>query len=66
MSDKVAWPELVGNTGEAAKAHILADDSSLNVIILPEGSFVTMDFNERRVRIYVDGEGNVISTPRRG
>ncbi len=66
MSDKVAWPELVGTDGEAAKARILADDSSLSVFILPEGSFVTMDFNERRVRIYVDGEGNVASAPRRG
>lgn len=60
------WPDLVGKSGEEAKAAILSDDSTLTVHILPEGSMVTMDYRLDRVRIFVDGAGNVVQVPRKG
>ncbi|KAH7285684.1 hypothetical protein KP509_33G040900 [Ceratopteris richardii] len=61
-----SWPELVGLPGEEAKCKILAEDPNLTVVILPEGSFVTMDFRTDRVRIFVDDKGIVTKTPHIG
>jgi hypothetical protein len=36
------------------------------VHVVPENSMVTMDFREDRVRIFVDGEGKVVSAPTLG
>mmetsp|Transcript_30910 Transcript_30910/g.67821 ORF Transcript_30910/g.67821 Transcript_30910/m.67821 type:complete len:152 (-) Transcript_30910:168-623(-) len=63
---KEEWPDLVGKSGEEAKAAILADDPKLTVHVLPDGSMVTMDFRLDRVRIFVDEEGKVVGTPRKG
>ena len=66
--NKSEWPELVGMTGEDAKKAI--EESSANTIkvvqVLPEGSIVTMDYSEERVRIFVNGDGIVTTTPRIG
>jgi hypothetical protein len=62
---KTAWPELVGANGEAAKAKI-ADATGFLVQVVPDGSMVTMDFREDRVRIFVDASGNVVTPPRVG
>ena len=66
--DGELWPKknLVGWTGEDAKFAVLAGDKTLkeeNVQVLPEDSMVTMDYREDRVRIFVDGEGRVVSQP---
>ena len=66
--DGELWPkkDLVGWTGEDAKFAVLAGDKTLkeeNVQILPEDSMVTMDYREDRVRIFVDGDGRVVSQP---
>ena len=58
------WPQLVGMPGEQAKAIIIKENPSLTrVDILPDGSMVTMDYREDRVRIFVDEAGNVVGTP---
>jgi hypothetical protein len=63
---KTEWPEVVGQTGQDAKAQILADRPDVTVYILPEGSFVTMDYRTNRVRVFINGAGNVASPPRIG
>ena len=65
MSAKREWPEVVGMTGEEAREIILAAGIK-DVFILPEGSIVTMDYSEDRVRIYVNANGIVVETPRIG
>ena len=62
------WPEkdLVGMTGEDAKAAVLAGNSGLTVHILPQDSMVTMDYREDRVRIFVGDDGKVVRQPKIG
>ncbi|XP_077984318.1 uncharacterized protein LOC144438962 [Glandiceps talaboti] len=60
------WPELVGKTKEEAKELILKECPDVQVDYLPEGSMVTMDFNEKRVRIFITEEGVVAVKPRTG
>ena len=57
---------LIGMNGEEAKAAIEAIDPLLSVHIVPEGSMVTSDFRDDRVRIFVDKDGNVAREPRIG
>ena len=64
---KSSWPELVGKTGEEAKAVILKENPYVTKVeILLEGSGVTMDYRQSRVRIFVNDEGIVAETPRTG
>eukprot|EP00934_Nitzschia_sp_Nitz4_P005946 Nitzschia sp. Nitz4//scaffold18_size181773//65842//66195//NITZ4_001913-RA/size181773-processed-gene-0.14-mRNA-1//1//CDS//3329540005//5936//frame0 len=66
MQDQpTSWPELVGMDGEEAKASIEAD-TDYKVYILKQGAMVTMDYRTDRVRIFVDTDGKVASTPRVG
>ena len=58
-----SFPEVVGLSGEEAKAAILELDSNYVVHILPEGTPTTRDFRPNRVRIFVDEEGIVRSPP---
>lgn len=59
-----SWPELVGKTGEEAKEVILSSGAGIdNVQILPEDSYVTMDYCTDRVRIFVDANGIVVRPP---
>ncbi|GLJ42704.1 hypothetical protein SUGI_0885360 [Cryptomeria japonica] len=60
------WPEVVGMLGEEAKKKIESENSDLTVVILPEGSFVTADFNNKRVRVFVDSNSIVTKTPKIG
>jgi beta-lactam-binding protein with PASTA domain len=64
--EKRSWPELVGKTGEEAKAAIEKEDPSLEVQIVPYGHVVTQDYRTDRVRIYLDPEGRVARPPRIG
>ena len=43
MDQPRSWPQLVGKTGEEAKQAILAEDSTLNVQVMPHDSIMTMD-----------------------
>ncbi len=67
MSAKNSWPELVGVSGESAKSRILSYRPDIKTIqIIPQGSMVTMDFREDRVRIFVDQQGKVAKSPHIG
>ncbi|KAK4487461.1 hypothetical protein RD792_005902 [Penstemon davidsonii] len=60
------WPELVGKTGKEAAAAIKEENPKLDVIVLKDGTPVTLDFRCDRVRIMINDCGIVISTPRIG
>lgn len=60
------WDSCVDKDAIICMDHIKLLDESLNVVILPYGSIVTMDFWTDRVRIYVDEENKVKITPRIG
>ena len=64
-NNKTSWPEVVGKmTGEEAKKVIEETNPTITVIqILPENSIVTMDYSISRVRIFVNDDGIVATTP---
>ncbi|KAF5188497.1 Subtilisin inhibitor [Thalictrum thalictroides] len=63
---KTQWPELMGLTVEEAKEKILLDMPRVVFQVVPPGHFVTMDFNTRRVRLYVDASGKIARAPQVG
>ncbi|WP_143196900.1 serine protease inhibitor [Streptomyces sp. CB00455] len=65
MEAKNEWPELMGKPAEEAREQIRAEFPEVSVHVVPEGSMVTMDFNEQRVRLFVK-DGKVVLEPRRG
>lgn len=61
------WPELVGRTADEAVAAIRRTNPDIaQVPVLADGSLVTMDFREDRVRVFTDAAGHVTRTPRIG
>jgi hypothetical protein len=60
---KTEWPELVGCTIKEAEEKIKADRPDLDVQPITVGTFVTQEFNEKRVRIWVN---TVAEVPRIG
>jgi len=65
-SAKGSWPELVGKTGEESKAAILKERPELEVVIIKDGSAVTRDYCETRVRVVIDEQNEVVIAPRTG
>jgi len=63
MSTKENWPEFEGKDGMEAEAGIKKENPNLAVHIMPENAPCTMDYRTDRVRIFVDKDGKVISTP---
>ncbi|XP_068644827.1 subtilisin inhibitor-like [Aristolochia californica] len=63
---KREWPEVVGLAVEEAEQKIKEDMPRAIFQVLPQGSFVTMDFNLRRVRIFMDESRKVARPPRVG
>jgi len=61
-----SWGELVGSDGQEARKEVRKTPGVATVELLRMGAMVTMDFREDRVRIYVDGDGNVAMPPARG
>ncbi len=57
---KTSWPEVVGLPVEEAKKVILKDMPDADIVVVPVGTPVTMDFRPNRVRIFVD---TVAGTP---
>nr|ACG26179.1 subtilisin-chymotrypsin inhibitor CI-1B [Zea mays] len=51
---KKSWPEVVGLSLEEAKRVILCDKPDADIVVLPVGTPVTMDFRPNRVRIFID------------
>jgi len=60
---KTSWPEVVGLSVEEAKKVILKDKPDADIVVLPTGSPVTMDYRPNRVHIFVD---TVAQTPHVG
>jgi hypothetical protein len=63
---RTEFPEVVGMTGEAAKATLISEFPTMAVQVVPYGSMVTMDYREDRIRIRLDENGMVSKTPRIG
>lgn len=63
---KEAWPELVGQPGASAKLVVEAQGAGeiAKVELVPEGTMVTMDVRQDRVRIHLDAAGNVAHAAR--
>ncbi|KAI4342489.1 hypothetical protein MLD38_027116 [Melastoma candidum] len=54
---KIEWPELVDSMADEAEKKIKEEMPHLHIQVVPAESFVTMDFNENRVRIYLNSSG---------
>ncbi|KAM0829717.1 hypothetical protein ACQ4PT_066704 [Festuca glaucescens] len=52
--NKTSWPELVGKSVEEATKVILKDKPEAQIVVVPAGSPVTMDYRIDRVRLFVD------------
>ncbi|XVF55227.1 hypothetical protein PTKIN_Ptkin06aG0019800 [Pterospermum kingtungense] len=63
---KMEWPELVGLTPEEAEKKIKEEKPRVQIQVVAANSFVTMDFNQGRVRLYLDPSGKVQRPPRIG
>ncbi|KAI4979284.1 hypothetical protein ZWY2020_016037 [Hordeum vulgare] len=60
---KSSWPEVVGAPSEVAKRKILSDRPDVRVLVAPVGSMVTTDFDDKRVRVFVNTRGDVAQVP---
>ncbi|KAF8397433.1 hypothetical protein HHK36_016349 [Tetracentron sinense] len=63
---KAMWPEVVGLTAEEAEKKIKEDMPMARFQVVPLDSVVTMDYNPRRVRLFVDSSSKVAKPPRIG
>ena len=63
---KSQWPELVGMDVDRAVEQIKLDNNNVNVIKVPSGSMVTMDYRMDRVRVYYNDSNIVEITPNIG
>ncbi|KAF6981877.1 hypothetical protein CFC21_000339 [Triticum aestivum] len=63
---KTEWPELVGKSVEEAKKVILQDKSEAQIVVLPVGTIVTMEYRIDRVRLFVDCLDKIAQVPRVG
>ncbi|XP_074338850.1 inhibitor of trypsin and hageman factor-like [Apium graveolens] len=63
---KSSWSELNGINGELAAQIIERENQSVNAVVVSENTFGTTEFNCFRVRVKVDSNGIVTSTPRIG
>ncbi|KAI5021092.1 hypothetical protein ZWY2020_054502 [Hordeum vulgare] len=59
QNQKTEWPELVGKSVEEAKKVILQDKPEAQIIVLPVGTIVTMEYRIDRVRLFVDRLDNI-------
>ncbi|XP_054783404.1 subtilisin inhibitor CLSI-I-like isoform X4 [Prosopis cineraria] len=60
---KTSWPELVGVTAEVAEKKIKEEMEGVTIQVVGPDSFVTMDFNAQRVRLFVDHSLQVSRPP---
>ncbi|KAM0887711.1 hypothetical protein ACQ4PT_028844 [Festuca glaucescens] len=52
--NKTSWPEVVGMSVEEATKVILMDKPDAQIVVVPAGSPVTLDYRIERVRLFVD------------
>ncbi|VAH12493.1 unnamed protein product [Triticum turgidum subsp. durum] len=65
-NQKTEWPELVGKSVEEAKKVIMQDKSEAQIVVLPVGTIVTMEYRIDRVRLFVDSLDKIAQVPRVG
>ncbi|KAL5807083.1 hypothetical protein ACOSQ4_029816 [Xanthoceras sorbifolium] len=63
---KREWPELVGLAAEEAEKKIKEEKPGAHVQVVQSSCFLTMDFREDRVRVFVDESRKVERPPRIG
>ncbi|WOH08556.1 hypothetical protein DCAR_0727999 [Daucus carota subsp. sativus] len=63
---KSSWAELEGINGELAAQIIERENKNVNAVVVAANSFGTSEINCFRVRVKVDKDGIVTSTPRIG
>ncbi|CAF1255888.1 unnamed protein product [Rotaria sordida] len=66
MPGRESWPGLVGMPADEAVVVIQRQKPYLEVIPVPEGSRIAMDFRQDRVRVFFDDDYLVSSVPRVG
>eukprot|EP00727_Mastigamoeba_balamuthi_P001566 m51a1_g11406 hypothetical protein (68) ;mRNA; r:7607-7938 len=64
--EKSSWPELVGQTAEAARQAIARERPDVTIHVLKGDCCVTMDYRLDRVRVFTDDNGVVLRAPRLG
>ena len=57
------WGNLVGKTGEEARAQILKHSPDVNVQIIQKPPMSTMEYNLNRVRVFVNAQNRVVKQP---
>ncbi|KAL5231738.1 hypothetical protein ABZP36_030514 [Zizania latifolia] len=57
---KTEWPELLCKTIKEAKETIKSERPDLEIQVVTVGTMVTQEFNEKRVRIWVDKVAEVL------
>ena len=60
---KSQWPELVGKQGQTAVATIERENPLVDAIIVSEGMSVILNFDCKRVWVWVNDYGVVTSVP---
>jgi hypothetical protein len=60
---RTSWPELSGMPGGEVEITLKASHPDWKIEIIPDGSMVTMDYREDRVRIWIDEDGKVARAP---
>ncbi|MDA2809759.1 serine protease inhibitor [Nocardiopsis sp. RSe5-2] len=53
---KQSWPELAGADAHTAERVIERENPRVDAVLVPKGSFVTMDFRCDRVHVFHEGE----------
>lgn len=66
IDQKTQFPEVIGWTGEDAKADLEAKFPDFEIVVVPWDAMLTMDWREDRIRIMVDENGMVKKAPRIG
>ncbi|KAI3859382.1 hypothetical protein MKW92_032154 [Papaver armeniacum] len=60
---KSSWPELVGYSGESAAEIIKRENTYVDAILVPKGSYITMEFRWDRVWVLINKAGKVCQIP---
>lgn len=60
---KTQWPELVGQTPDEAKAILQQEAPGFHIQVLGPDMMATMDWNCKRIRLWLDNTGRVGRKP---
>lgn len=66
LEGEAPWDSLVGQDADEAVKALTVKFEKLNVVKVPEGSIVTMDYRLDRVRVFFGEDGKVVRAPSLG